>query len=395
MARKLPKKSQGETTMAVLETPAAPVVAARKARNLVPAPVAVTPPSVPVAAVVAPTTPPVTHARPVALLPEPVVIPAAVAGPAVAAGMAGIDLVIRRPTGRVQISGTEVQATNDAGVGEVIDQKKITKPSAKIDQHGDHPCWEKLDANAARFNIILSQFSVSDARRGFHIVPMSKLGAMLAAFSAARAERLALAEEFRAGWTVFIENLRLKFNGHFHLVLPKLPNPDSLLEKFDAQWTIHPLTPMDPSKFNYKDMTPDQVQAIVTESNNMAKSLIASRAKVMYDEVFGVALDKCTEIATGAMETGARKFGSITELVNVLERLKNFEEFGNPEIIAHANATLELLSGIEDINEVNRNKGQNQVTAAIKAATVPLATAIKTMMDARRGGSKARRAVEA
>ncbi|MEI8195570.1 MAG: hypothetical protein WCI73_06650, partial [Phycisphaerae bacterium] len=325
--------------------------------------------------------------------PVPTNVPGQHAGTQIALCMWGVDVVVRRPTGRVQLLGSEVAAQNDTGAAEVIDAKKITKPSFKIDQHGDHPMWEQIDLNARLFESILARYSVSDARRGFHLVPQSKMGEMIVEFSKARRERLELATKFRDDWTTFVNNLRLKFNGHFHLLLPKLPNPDSLLEKFDVTWIVTELTPMDPNKFKFNNLNATDQAAIIQESNNMAKSLVAQRAKGIFDEVFGSVIAKCDEIAAGAFESGSRKFGAITELVNVVERLKNFGEFGNSEISAHADATLSLLNNIQDINEVNRNSGQNAVSLAIKAAAAPLAASIKVMMNARQG-SRSRRRVE-
>jgi len=92
-------------------------------------------------------------------------------------------------------------------------------------------------------------------------------------------------------------------------------------------------------------------------------------------------LDQCDAINKGAMETGTRKFGGISELIFQLEKLKNFADFGSEDIVLHANATIEILSRITDVTEINLNGGKNQVTKAIKAAMKPLASAIREMYD--------------
>src|ERR1035437_1961046 len=315
-------------------------------------------------------------------------------GNQIMAQMWAVDFCVKRPTGRVGVTNSDVQARNDAGEQEKIDSNKITKPSFKIDQKSDHPAWELLDLNARKFDSILTRYSVNDARRGFHIVPQCKVGEMGVEMSAARAERLTLAEGFRDTWSILINNLRTKFNGHFHLLFPKLPNPESLLEKFDVTWIITPMTPIDPAHFNLQNVNEADRAKLIEESTNMTKSLIAQQAKGIYDQVFGTVLAQCDEIAAGSFESGTRKFGSITELVEIIDRLRNFGELGNAEILAHASATRDLLAGITDISDINTNSGQNQVTAAIKAASKPLATAIKTMLEARKGASRARRHME-
>src|ERR1035437_3652101 len=315
-------------------------------------------------------------------------------GNQIAGQMWAVDFCVKRPTGRIGVVNSDVAARNDVGEQEKIDSKKITKPSFKIDQDSDHPAWKLIDLNARKFDSILTRYSVNDARRGFHIVPQCKVGEMVAEMSAARKERLELAVEFRDTWSILIENLRKKFNGHFHLLFPKLPNPESLLEKFDVTWIITPMTPIDPAHFNLQNVNEADRAKLLEESTNMTKSLIAQQAKGIYDQVFGSVLAQCDEIANGSFESGTRKFGSIKELVDIIDRLRNFGELGTPEVLAHATATRQPLAGITDISDMNTNSGQNQVTAAIKAASKPLATAIKTMLEARKGASRARRHME-
>ena len=56
---------------------------------------------------------------------------------------------------------------------------------------------------------------------------------------------------------------------------------------------------------------------------------------------------------------------------------------------------LEVLKNVSDISQINKNEGQNLVTAAIKAATAPLSGAIAKMLEEARNPSsgKSRRAV--
>ena len=51
-------------------------------------------------------------------------------GPKIAANMCGVDLVVRRPSGKYQIKNVEVMAANEDGSQErLVDNKKITRPS--------------------------------------------------------------------------------------------------------------------------------------------------------------------------------------------------------------------------------------------------------------------------
>ena len=298
----------------------------------------------------------------------------------IAANMCGVDLTVKRPSGRFQIRKVEVTADDEFGHREALDLKKVTAPQFITDSRADHELWFAIDENARAFDSTLICFSVNDARRGFHLVPMSKVGALIAKLSELRAQRQALVKALADDYETWKTNLRHKFNGHFYLLEPRLPDRHLLLEKFDVTWTLQPLTPIDPTHLRFDQMNATDRQRIIDESNAMAQQLVQARTKVIFDEVFGSVMTKCAEIAHGAMETGKRKFGSITELVEILERLRNFGEFANPEILASADRTLAVLREITDITVVNANEGQNQVAAAIKTAMQPLGEAIERML---------------
>ena len=315
-------------------------------------------------------------------------------GPKIAANMCGVDLVVRRPSGKYQIKNVEVMAANEDGLQERLDNKKITRPSFITDTKADHPIWEQIDENGRQFDATLRVFSVSDSRRGFHLVPMSRTGNILEAFGRLRQERIRLVHALVEGYDTWIANLRAKFNGQFHLLARSLPSRESLLEKFEVVWLLNPLTPIDPTNLKFNDINDEDRQRIIDESNKMAHDLIEQRARVIYDEAFGSMLDKCEQIVAGSMETGKRKFGAITELIESLNRMKNFSEWANPEVIRRANNALSVLNTITDISEVNGNDGQNRVTRAIVAAMKPLGDSVERMLrDARPGSGRASREI--
>ena len=53
--------------------------------------------------------------------------PAPALGPKIAANMCGVDLILRRPSGKYKIQGAEVMAADEAGNQEKMDNKKITR----------------------------------------------------------------------------------------------------------------------------------------------------------------------------------------------------------------------------------------------------------------------------
>jgi hypothetical protein len=180
--------------------------------------------------------------------------------------------------------------------------------------------------------------------------------------------------------------------------MPRMPNPDLLLEKFDVTWSLNPLTPINPAHLRFDELNAVDKQAIIDESNRMAQDLVKTRAQAIYDLIFGEFLQKCDDIVQGSFESGNRKFSDIEVLIFQLERLKNFSEFGTPAMAQHAENTLEVLrqvDGREDIGKFNHNKGKNQITAALKAAIKPLHEEIQAMYEATTPGSgRARRSLE-
>jgi len=275
-----------------------------------------------------------------------------------------------------------VQAANDHGVQERLDTKKVSKPNFIIDAPEDHAFWGQVDETARNAERAIKLFSAPDSRRSFHLVPMSKGGDLIAHLRNIRHQRIDLVIDFaRNHWEEYIANLRAKFPAHFYLLEPQLFKREELVEKFDMLWTLHPLTPIDPSRMKFSDINAADRAAIIEESNRMAQRLVQQRATAIYEEVFGTMLRQCDDIARGALATGKRKFGGITELIDGLQRMQNFREFCNdPAIIQHADNAISLLSGITDISQVNANEGRNPVTQAIQTAFRPLGQAIDRMM---------------
>ena len=323
--------------------------------------------------------------------PSAEIAPVAANGYQIAAGMCGIDLIVKRPTGRVKVrKNVEVKALDAHGSEEQLTAKQATRPHLIIDGADAHPAWAQLDENARKFDTLVRVSSVNDARRGFHLIPMSRAGKFVTDASALRVERKGLAEWLASApqYAVWMDNLKKRFNGHFYLLTGKFPTPEELVEKFDVAWTIHPLTPINPGSIDFKHLNDEDRMAIVTESTKMVKDLAMCRAQAIFDEVFGQVLGKCQEITSGKYFKGTRKFGAIEEIVALLERMLNFQEFAqDPTVIDHANKMLGMFKEVTDISDLNKNKGKNQITAAITEATKPFEAVLAAMLKAHRPGS--------
>ena len=316
----------------------------------------------------------------------------------VALGMASLDVQIRRPSGAIKIPGVKVMASN--GHGDETNVKRHTRPGFIVDDPLDHEFWAKIDENGREIAAIVERSSVNDAKRGFHLVPMGSTGAIYSKLLAARAERAELVKWFAQPeqQELWKANLRAKYPDHHHILLPRLPSPEKLLEKFNVVWDLQYLTPMTSDQIDYRNLNDFDRARIEEESNKMARELVEARAAGLFRVVFGSVLEQAGAIAKGSLETGVRKFAGISDLITQLERLRNFEGFVTPEMVAHVNTTLEALSDIkdrDDIKLINRNKGQNAIVAAVKRAIAPLGEEIRAMYDqARIGSGTARRSLE-
>ena len=305
----------------------------------------------------------------------------------IAGNMWLVHVKIKRPTGSFKITGAQVVAEKKV-VG------KTTKPGYVVDEPTDHEAWAEIDELARRIDGTVAMFSVNDkSRKGFHLVPAGKLAALYKEVRTLRRARLDAVQKLRDGHRVWLDNLKVKYPNHFHLLEPLLPAPHQLMEKFDVHIIAEELTPISGDRLRFEDINDSDKSAICEEANRMARRMINERAQSIYEEVFGKMIIECKAITAGAMKTGVRKMGGITALIDNIERMKNFREFiPGTEFITHADEALSQLRQISDIDDVNANYGDNAVSAAITAAFKPLGESLeKAMKELTPGGGKARR----
>ena len=313
-------------------------------------------------------------------VPAPVADAQTIIESAIPSNIWGVAVTVQRPSGRYQVKGATVEARSQGGSTEKLGN--VTKPCFIIDTEDDHELWGKLDKNEGAIKNILARFSANDPRKGLHLVPGSQVSRMLLHLREARHERLDLAQRLAAVWhTELIPHLQTKYNGHFYLLAPVLPHSDSLIERFDTQWFLTPLTVTSASALTFDGLSTEDKEGIIQESDNMARNLVKQRAQFIYEQVFGEVVTQCDEIAAGAMESGKRKGGCITELVTLLDRLRNFSEFATPEVLAKAEEAMRVMSTVTDIAAINRNDGDNHVVRAVKAAFAPLGASINAMLQ--------------
>ena len=316
----------------------------------------------------------------------------------IAAGLWSVNLTVGRPDGEYVIKGHEVTYQ-----GKTVDH--VRSPKFIIDTPSDHPLWGEIDAMGRQMNTVVDRYSFNDTvtalalseneddvektqnarpkkRKGFHLVPSSRTGPLLAELRKLNTERMKLVQSLQADYDTWINNLKVKYPDTFHILQPLLPTAAQLPEKFVSRYVAEEMTPIVGSKLNLDGVNPVDAEQIRGESNRMAQDIAKARATVMFDQVFGSMLTTCDEISKGCLKSGTRKMGGIRELVDGLERLKNFGEFVSPDVSAQAEKALAEVSTITDIGDLNANKGDNALSNAITTAFKPLQESLERAMKA-------------
>lgn len=308
----------------------------------------------------------------------------------IAQNMWVVQVTIKRPGGSYKIKGAEVRAEN-------MRVEKTTRPGFIVDEPSDHPAWFEIDELGRQIEAAVTRYSINDRRRkGFHLVPASKTGKLYQELRDLRVQRLTKVEGLRDDYNTWVSNLRSKYPNHFHLLEPLLPAPHQLMEKFDVMFSAEELTPVTGEKLKFENIDEAEKQDLVAQVNRVAEQQVKALAKAVYDDVFGAMLKECDDIAKGALQTGLRKMGGITELVDMLERLKNFGEFATRDVLARTDVALEQLKSIGSIDQLNEKKGKNELAQAITASFKPLGEALtKAMKEASPTGGRARRVLRA
>lgn len=288
-----------------------------------------------------------------------------------------LKLTVRAPAGRIQLNNFKLEAT-DSTNKEFIEVAKgqTTSPKWKIDQH---ELWGKLKANWTELTHLRNRYTVSDAIEGQYLLSMMKAGEFLNEMLKLRNERHELAEQMAAVWeSEVVPAMKSKIGDeHFELhVRPKLPSPLSLIDRFDVDYCLYPLSPLTGDDLDLSQLAPRDAKQLIGEVNDRAKTMIMDRFSSIADTVMGEVLALCEEIGEGGLETGKRKSGALNEIITILERVQNFEEFASPEVLKKAEVALKAVSGIT-ITHINTDIGNTREN--IRKAFQPLASAVKKL----------------
>ncbi len=296
-------------------------------------------------------------------------------GPAISQNLVSVYVTIHRPAARPQAEKVDIQTVSDqdSSVNVKVDKKQITSPCWKIDVH---PLWRQIDENARWIAALLFRFSASDQMRGDHLVSVSKVGEMLMQLRRLRESRLELAQEMKDKWeSEIIPSIQKAFPDVFHQILPRLPNKDSLRDRFGVNWVIRPLTTVNPEDLDLRNLSDEEAQKVIEQTQQIAKDLAVQRFNSVFNSIFGEIQKVCEEVEKGAFDGNRRGDGALTDMLNILDRVNNFTAFAPAEMLQTIRRARDQISNMH-INDLNHDPNTKRV---IKSLMAPIATAIEEL----------------
>ena len=314
-------------------------------------------------------------------------------GPEVDKGLCLIRAVVRSPSYRIQMRKGEVQAMTESQILVGVDDK-VTRPCWKWDQH---EIFKTLEENGREVEAVLDRYSVPDASRSERMVAVLKAPELILKIQEVRERRMCLVNDLMENlwFTEVLPQLRTHFGELFYQIKGLLPKPESFTERYEIETVVRALTPLTPDDMDLSMLSEaDQRKLVFSQQDTIAK-MYADRFGTLFEKLFGEVVEICESICHGpvgpdgqrtgksAIETGKRKSGALIEIMDVLDRVKNFQQFASPEVLTMVNNVQDLIHKT-DIQALNANKGVNEITAALKSAMQPLGRAVKSLWEARR-----------
>jgi hypothetical protein len=288
----------------------------------------------------------------------------------------------------VEESGTH---NNDDGSGKEGGRKrrKVTRPCWVID---DYHLFKAIDKNGRAVESTVNRYTAGDFRKGDHLVSMSAIGKLLSELTKLRDERKAIVAHLASdeGWNAFKAWIAKKFPNHFEQIYKKLPLQQTLQSRFDVEWTFRPLTPLNAEDLDLNNLTHEDKMRVIEQSNKMLQDITKQQVGNLMNTVFGEVLGLCEQINDGSLESGKRKSGALTEILDLLDRINNFKEFATPDILKN----VEKAKGVVQKVSITQLNTESSVQESIKLAMNTLGQSLKTLGELNTPGTgKASRSI--
>jgi uncharacterized protein with HEPN domain len=121
----------------------------------------------------------------------------------------------------------------------------------------------------------------------------------------------------------------------------------------------------------------------------MCEDKAREQLDAVMSNVFGEVADVCEQINLGSLESGTRRPEAITNLLNVLDRVQNFAQFADEEVLRRVAEARSAVAGVS-ISDLNKNSSIQQ---AVKAAFAPLGEAVRQLQEDASSGRVRRRII--
>lgn len=286
-----------------------------------------------------------------------------------------MNMSIKAPSGsRGAPESFKTESKNDEGEFVVVNKKAATAAKWRISQH---PLWKQLSQNKAAMINLRALYTVPDVSNGCYLIPKLKVAHFTMEMTKLEDERKELANEMMQKWeSEVIPAMESAIGpGLFSLhVRGRLFKKHTIPERFAVSYDFMPLSPLSGDDIDFSDLTTHDAAKYSDMITEKAKAAVLDRFRLVADCILDETLTLCEEIGSGSLETGKKKGGSITQILDILERVQNFHEFASEEVLDRVKLAHYAMQGVS-IKQMNNPKSRTRDD--IKAVFAPLADAIR------------------
>jgi len=272
-------------------------------------------------------------------------------GKEIRGSLCAVYVTVKRPSGTVQIDGAAVSAPDEDGNMQTVESKYITGKSVHYDFN---MLWEALDANGRLVKRLITRTTAQNLQRGTYMMSMLAVGEFILQLGQLQEDRKELVLQLREAWPDILQEIRSEFPDHYHLFIEKVPEPSP--DRFGIEYEIYPMGTLSPDDLDLTRLTPGERQRVIDDTKEAADKLFETRLQSVFDGVFGAIVEICQDIEHGGFETGKRRDGAITNIMDVLTRAKNFAQFADPQTMLAIESAYKVVDGLS-IQEINSNMG--------------------------------------
>lgn len=272
-----------------------------------------------------------------------------------------LSISIKAPTGSLgSANSIKTESMGKDGEYRVLAKGSTTSPKWKIDQH---PHWKKLRENKTAITTLRSKYTVSDGSRGCYLIPTSKIPSFFEELDALLTERKQMAIEMANIWdSEVVPTAREKIGADFYdrHVARKMYLADTVADRFDVEYSFTSIESLKPQELNFENLPKE----IIDKYEVAAEKVVKDRYKNVVDVIIKETIELCDDVKSGSLETGKRKNGAIRGILDILDRVDNFDEFISKEVKAKVHQAKSYLTGV-DIKDMNNEKSNERL--AVKA----------------------------